>query len=139
MPTTASCSTCSQGTRCHVYNVVFHPDGTRLVSGDLKGEVREWDLATSEQLRTLDGGSLWKYDEGFRADIGGVRGIDFSPDARAAGLRRHLGSLERVRRHWQSAGGRVRLPDGREEAIAGHVEETSRHDLERALSSARAS
>jgi len=65
----------------HVYNVMFHPDGTRLISGDLKGEVREWDLGTSEQLRTLDGGTLWKYDEGFRADIGGVRGIDFSPDA----------------------------------------------------------
>ena len=64
----------------HVYNVTYHADGARLVSGDLKGELREWDLATSEQLRTLDGSSLWIYDKGFRADIGGVRGIDFSSD-----------------------------------------------------------
>ncbi len=69
------------GHQCHVYNVLFHPDGRRLVSGDLKGEVREWDLATGEQLRTLDAAALWKYDKGFRADIGGVRGIDFSADA----------------------------------------------------------
>jgi WD40 repeat protein len=66
----------------HVYNVAYHRDGARLVSGDLKGEVREWDLATGEQLRTLDGSSLWKYDGGFRADIGGVRGIDFDGDGK---------------------------------------------------------
>ncbi|REK12012.1 MAG: WD40 repeat domain-containing protein [Planctomycetota bacterium] len=70
-----------EGHANHVYNVAFHPDGKRLVSGDLKGEVREWDLATGEQLRTLDASALWKYDKGFRADIGGVRGIAFSADA----------------------------------------------------------
>jgi WD40 repeat protein len=70
-----------QGHTCHVYSVTFHPDGQRLVSGDLKGQVREWDLASGEQLRTLVGEGLWKYDEGFRADIGGVRGIGFSHDA----------------------------------------------------------
>ncbi len=61
---------------------MFHPDGARLISGDLKGEVREWDLATGEQLRTLDASPLWKYDTGFRADIGGVRGIALSADAK---------------------------------------------------------
>jgi WD40 repeat protein len=70
------------GHGAHVYNVLFHPDGARLLSGDLKGEVREWDLATSEQLRTFDASPLWKYDPGFRADIGGVRGFDLSPDAK---------------------------------------------------------
>ena len=64
----------------HVYNVAFHPDGRSLVSGDLKGVVRHWDLATGEQLRHLDAGSLWKYDEGFGADIGGVRAMAFSSD-----------------------------------------------------------
>ena len=64
----------------HVYNVVFHADGQRVVSGDLKGNVREWDLATGEQLRTFDAAPLWKYDPGFQADIGGVRGISFSHD-----------------------------------------------------------
>jgi hypothetical protein len=66
----------------HVYNVAFTSDGARLVSGDLKGNIRDWDLATGEQLRTLDGAALWKYDPGFGADIGGVRGIDFSPDGK---------------------------------------------------------
>jgi WD40 repeat protein len=69
------------GHQSHVYNVLFHPDGRRLISGDLKGEVREWDLATGEQLRTLDASALWLYDKTFRADIGGVRGIDLSADA----------------------------------------------------------
>jgi WD40 repeat protein len=64
----------------HVYNVAYHPDGKRLISGDLKGQLREWDLDTGEQLRTLDGSALWKYDTGFRADIGGVRGLDISSD-----------------------------------------------------------
>jgi WD40 repeat protein len=70
------------GHTCHVYNVLFHPDGARLLSGDLKGVVREWDLATSEQLRTFDAAALWKYDPGFRADIGGVRGLDLSGDGK---------------------------------------------------------
>jgi WD40 repeat protein len=64
----------------HVYNVAFHPDGRTLVSGDLKGVVREWDVATCEQLRQFDAAALWKYDAGFGADIGGVRGISFSAD-----------------------------------------------------------
>ena len=70
----------------HVYNVAFHPDGTRLVSGDLKGELREWDLATGEQLRSFDAAALWKYDTGFGADIGGVRGIDISADGKLLGV-----------------------------------------------------
>lgn len=70
------------GHASHVYNVAYHRDGARLVSGDLKGEVRDWDLASGEQLRRLDAAALWKYDKGFRADIGGVRGIDFSPDGK---------------------------------------------------------
>lgn len=66
----------------HVYNVAFHPDGRRLVSGDLKGIVREWDLESCEQLRQFDAQALWKYDPGFGADIGGVRGIGFSGDGK---------------------------------------------------------
>jgi WD40 repeat protein len=66
----------------HVYNVAFHPDGRRLVSGDLKGIVREWDLQSCEQLRQFDAQALWKYDPGFGADIGGVRGMGFSGDGK---------------------------------------------------------
>lgn len=66
----------------HVYNVMFHPDGQTLISGDLAGNLRQWDIATCEELRQFDAGALWKYDEGFRADIGGVRGLDISADGR---------------------------------------------------------
>ncbi len=64
----------------HVYNVAFHPQRGVIVSGDLKGVVYEWDIATSEILRQFDASALWKYDAGFGADIGGVRSIDFSAD-----------------------------------------------------------
>jgi WD40 repeat protein len=66
----------------HVYNVTFHPGGAWLISGDLKGVVIVWDLATGEELRSLDASALWKFDGGFRADIGGVRAIAFSADGK---------------------------------------------------------
>ena len=66
----------------HVYNVAFDPVRPVLVSGDLKGVVCEWDLATGEELRTYDALPLWKYDKGFRADIGGIRSIAFSADGK---------------------------------------------------------
>lgn len=70
------------GHGCHVYNVAFHPDGRSLVSADLKGVLRHWDLASGEELRRLDAGVLWKYDGGFAADIGGIRGMAFRPDGK---------------------------------------------------------
>jgi WD40 repeat protein len=66
----------------HVYNVAFHPTLPTIISGDLKGVVREWDIATHEQLRQFDAAALWKYDAGFGADIGGVRGIDIRADGK---------------------------------------------------------
>jgi WD40 repeat protein len=68
------------GHDCHVYNVAFHPSRGTIVSGDLKGGVREWDIGSGEQLRQLDASVLWKYDVGFGADIGGVRSIAFRAD-----------------------------------------------------------
>jgi hypothetical protein len=64
----------------HVYNVGFHPGGKFLVSGDLKGIVKVWDLTAGKMERELDAKALAKYDESFRADIGGVRGMAFSAD-----------------------------------------------------------
>jgi WD40 repeat protein len=70
----------------HVYNVGFHPGGKFLVSGDLKGIVKVWDLSegraggVSPLMRELDAKVLAKYDETFRADIGGVRSLAFSGD-----------------------------------------------------------
>jgi WD40 repeat protein len=79
---TADCSLVSEclGHANHVYSVAFHPDGTWLVSGDLKGVAIVWDLATGEELRRFDAAALWKYDAGFGADIGGVRAIAFNAD-----------------------------------------------------------
>ncbi|HEY7311721.1 MAG TPA: WD40 repeat domain-containing protein [Gemmataceae bacterium] len=68
------------GHACHVYNTAFHPDGKHLVSADLKGVVKVWDLAKGESVRELDAKVLHKYDPSFKADIGGVRGMAFSPD-----------------------------------------------------------
>ncbi|HEY8504996.1 MAG TPA: hypothetical protein VIL46_10470, partial [Gemmataceae bacterium] len=68
------------GHDCHVYNVAFHPKENRLVSADLKGKVKDWDLAAGALVRELDASALYKYDPSFRADIGGARGIGFSPD-----------------------------------------------------------
>ncbi len=68
------------GHRNHVYNVAFHPRQATLVSGDLKGVVIEWDIASGEELRSLDAAALWKYDAGFGADIGGVRAIAWGDD-----------------------------------------------------------
>jgi len=70
------------GHNCHVYNAAFDPTGRHLVSADLKGVVKHWDVATSTLVRTLDAAVLWKYDNSFRADIGGIRGMSFSADGR---------------------------------------------------------
>lgn len=69
-----------EGHTCHVYNVAFHPKQPTLVSADLRGIVKEWDLASGNCRRDLDAAVLYKYDPSFRADIGGSRGIAFSPD-----------------------------------------------------------
>jgi WD40 repeat protein len=66
----------------HVYTVAFHPQRAIIVSGDLKGVVKEWDIATGEQLRQLDAPALWKYDVGFGADVGGVRALAIAADGK---------------------------------------------------------
>lgn len=67
-----------KGHEAHVYNVAFHPGG-QLVSGDLLGRFIHWDLSSGKEVRKFAAEALQKYDEGFKAFIGGVRGIAFSP------------------------------------------------------------
>lgn len=69
------------GHASHVYNVAFHPTGESLVSCDLKGVLKEWDIASGALKRDLAPASaLYKYDNSFRADIGGARGMAFRED-----------------------------------------------------------
>ncbi|MBC8351586.1 MAG: hypothetical protein H8E66_06335 [Planctomycetes bacterium] len=65
------------GHDCHIYNVLFHPDGKSIVSGDLKANLIHWNIETGEQVRKITDKALYKYDKGFRADIGGFRGLTF--------------------------------------------------------------
>src|SRR5262249_34185139 len=64
----------------HVYNVAFHPSGRFLVSGDLLGIIKQWNVADWTETRELDAKLLSKYDTQFKADVGGVRTIAFSAD-----------------------------------------------------------
>jgi len=64
----------------HVYNVVFHPDGQQLASGDLLGVVKHWDRAKPAAVRDFDASVMHKYDPTFRASIGGARSMTFSAD-----------------------------------------------------------
>lgn len=70
------------GHTAHVYNVVFHPDGKSLASADLKGVVKHWDVDSGNEVRELKADKLHKYDNTFRADIGGARAMAFSPDGK---------------------------------------------------------
>lgn len=60
-----------------VFAVAFHPDGKSLVSGDLKGVVKRWDVATGKVLRTFDARRMYRYDR--IQDVGGVRSLAFDP------------------------------------------------------------
>ncbi len=71
-----------RGHESHIYNVAFHPDGKRLVSGDLHCNLIDWEVATGKKIREFKAESLSKYDKSFKAVIGGVRSIAFSPDGK---------------------------------------------------------
>ena len=64
----------------HVYNVIFDPTGKFLLSGDLIGVIKQWELGSWNLARELDAKVLSKYDPTFKADVGGIRSFDFSPD-----------------------------------------------------------
>jgi WD40 repeat protein len=68
------------GHTTHVYNVAFHPTERAIVSGDLRGNIKQWDLQTGRETRQLDASVIFRYDPTFRADHGGVRSMDFSAD-----------------------------------------------------------
>ena len=57
-----------------VFCLAFHPQGA-LVSGDLHGAIKEWDLAAGTCAREFDARSMYLYDR--IQDVGGVRVLAF--------------------------------------------------------------
>ena len=50
-----------------VQSVAFSPDGTTLASGS-HGDVNLWDVATGENIATLEGHTEWVYSVAFSTD-----------------------------------------------------------------------
>lgn len=68
------------GHDCHVYHVAFHPDGKSLISADLKGRIKHWDVETGKLVREIDAGLLHTYSVKYEVDVGGIRGMNFNAD-----------------------------------------------------------
>ena len=71
-----------RGHESQVYNVAFHPSGSALVTGDHKCNLIHWDLADGKLVRQFKTASLHKYDDQFKADIGGFLGLTFTADGK---------------------------------------------------------
>lgn len=63
-----------------VYSLAFHPDGKSLVSGDLKGVVKHWNLADGTLTRELDVKEFYKLS--YIQDVGGVRCLAFDTEGK---------------------------------------------------------
>jgi hypothetical protein len=65
-----------------IYSVLFHASGQFLLSGDLRGNVVQWDVNTGASVRTFDAKQLFSYNGGQGVDFGGVRSMALSPDGK---------------------------------------------------------
>jgi WD40 repeat protein len=82
-----------------VYTVLFHPSGEFLLSGDLVGVLKQWNVASGEEVRTFDAKALHTYEGGQQVDFGGVRTIAVSADGKliaADGLHKATNPLGNV-------------------------------------------
>jgi WD40 repeat protein len=61
-----------------IYSLAFHPDGTSLVGGDLRGIIREFETATGKQTREIEAAGLYQLNH--MQDSGGVRQLAFNDD-----------------------------------------------------------
>jgi WD40 repeat protein len=71
------------GHTANVYSVLFHPGGEWLLSGDLMGQVHQWEVAGGKLVRTFDAKELHTYDGAFFVHYGGVRSMALSPDGKS--------------------------------------------------------
>jgi WD40 repeat protein len=82
--------------------LAYHPDGKSLVSGDLFGEVRQWNVADGKQVRTFDCKAMYRLDR--IQDVGGVRCLAFDPEGKyliAAGSKPSSGGFVQGRTRLQ--------------------------------------
>lgn len=63
-----------------IFSLCFHPSGSSLVSGDLKGVIRDWDIDTATVRRELDARVLYQLDK--IQECGGVRHLSFNHDGK---------------------------------------------------------
>ena len=60
----------------------FIRKGQFLLSGDLMGVLKQWDVASGKLVRTFDAKPLHTYEGGQQVDYGGVRALAVSPDGK---------------------------------------------------------
>ena len=58
-----------------VLALAFHPDGKSLVSGDVKGVIKQWDLASGKATRQFDAKAMYLLDR--IQDVGCLRFLTF--------------------------------------------------------------
>lgn len=63
-----------------VLSIVFHPSTEWLLTGDLKGKVIQWEIATGKRVREFDAAELYLYHR--IQEVGGVRRLGFAPDGK---------------------------------------------------------
>jgi WD40 repeat protein len=58
-------------------HVAFHSDGKSLISADLKGRIKHWDVETGKLVREIDASLLHTYSVKYEVDVGGIEQHSF--------------------------------------------------------------